>query len=162
MTGQLPYYHAYVWSTSIITALAIDAFNYEDYREALEICWITRVDSTDINIFSWAVFFVPTLFYYVFALVTLAYAYYRLSGKRTNMATFDVRMRTLYNGMRYVVAFTLYWTIAGIIWFFIYVEEKADVANGITPVASSHPVLYAAFAVTIAIRALIDNSVVDV
>jgi len=58
--------------------------------------------------------------------------------------------------MRYVIAFTVYWTIAGIIWFFIYAEEMGQ---NVTTHRRNIPPYMPLFAVTIAVRALIDNSV---
>ena len=144
-----PLYYLYSFSIALLTALLIPLTHSEGYRAGMEICWIKASQTTSLNVVTWALFFVPTLLYYAFALLVLLYATSRLrAGLRS---TFRTREAVLQDAVRYVVAFSAYWTVAGAIYLAIWAHER----DGID-LKTSFP-LYAAFAVTIGLRAVLDE-----
>ena len=149
------FYHIFVWLISLLSAVLISILNVSGYRDSLELCWIRKSDS-DINKVAWLIIYIPTAIYYIFAIVTIIFAMTRL--RRTSnikSGQLGLHERTLYNSMRYVIAFTLYWSGAGIIWAFISVDQTDNNSDS----SSADPALYIAFAVFIAIRGLIDDGV---
>jgi len=153
-TGNIYMYHLYVWSVSAVTSVAIVATRHAEYRPDMQLCW-TSVSSTYFNYLNWITFFIPTLFYYFFSLIAIAYAKARLAKGLEK--TFEQRKQALDNGVRYVAGFCAYWTFAGIIYGIIMLQGQStskDPDSGTDP--NIHLPLYATFAVTIAFRGVVD------
>ena len=144
-----PLYHVFSFGIASVTALLIPLTHSEGYRAGMEICWIRAAPTSTLNAVTWSLFFAPTLLYYAFALLVLLYATARLqAGLRE---TFQTRKRVLQDAVRYVVAFTMYWTVAAAVYLAIWYREREGV-----DLQGSFP-LYAAFAVTIGLRAMLDG-----
>ena len=153
--ANMPMYHAYVWSMSIATSVAITASGHEDYRHDMQLCW-TSVSGSVFNYVNWLTFFIPTLLYYFFSIGTVIYAGARLQKGLDQ--TFATRQVVLFNGIRYVAGFCAYWTFAGIIYGVIFLEGSSskDEGGGSVQSSNNNLPLYATFAVTIAFRGVVD------
>lgn len=153
--SNMKMYHLIVWSTSLLSGIILVGSDNSDYRMGLETCWSKATgDQSAPNALNWILFFAPTLFYYFMSIGVIIYAYWRL--RQGLDETFKVRTRILYNGLRYVVVFTIYWTVAGILYANIYAVETRN--DGMVD-ASDYLNLYGAFSIVIAIRGLVDVSV---
>ena len=148
--ANLPMYHLYVWTSSIASGVAIVAGGQAGYRDGLQICW-TKVSngSGGVNYLNWITFYIPTFLYYSCSIIVTIYAVRRLRSGLEE--TFSVRLKVLQNGVRYVVGFASYWTLAFIIYLLVWINERDGQAN-----PDDHLPLYATFAMTIAVRALVD------
>jgi len=146
------FYHAVVWLLSLVSGVVLVATNSTSYRDGMDLCWIratTKLES--VNIFNWLLFFAPTLIFWFLSVAVIIVAAYQL--KKGLRATFQVRRRTLKNGVTYVIGFALYWLVAGILYFVIWHLEKGEVGS---TDFSHHSALYATFAVIIAVRGVVD------
>lgn len=148
--ANIPIYHVFVWGMSLATSIAIDASHHDDYRPDMQLCWTKTSSSGLFNYINWLTFFIPTLCYYFFSIGTMVYAGLRL--KKGLQETFATRQVVLFNGIRYVAGFCVYWTFAGIIYGVIMLRSQ----NGDQTPGESNLPLYATFAVTIAFRGLVD------
>ena len=144
-----PLYHCFSFFFALLTAILIPITDAQGYRPGMEVCWIKASDSSSLNVITWALFFIPTLLFYAFALGVLVFAGWRLKvGLRE---TFHVRVKVLRDATRYVVAFTVYWSVALAIYLAIWYKERDGVD------LKTNFALYAAFAVTIVLRAVLDE-----
>ena len=146
-----PVYHVFSFTFALVTALLIPITDSQGYRPGMEVCWIKASATSSLNAITWSLFFAPTLLFYAFALCVMAYAAWRL--KAGLKETFHVRVRVLQDATRYVTAFTLYWTVTGSIYIAIWYKERHEGVD----LHANFP-LYAAFAVTIVLRAVFDTS----
>ena len=153
--ASMPLYHMYVWGIAIASSVAIDASKRVTYRKDMQLCW-TTVSNGVFNYLNWLTFFIPTLFYYIFSIVTVVYAGARL--KKGLDQTFATRQIVLWNGIRYVVGFCFYWTFAGIIYGIIVLEGSSTEPEASAGKGANLP-LYATFAVTIAFRGVVDTAI---
>jgi hypothetical protein len=112
--ANIPLYHAYVWSASMVTSVAIVGSGHVAFRNDMQLCWTSVSTNSVFNYVNWMTFFIPTLIYYFFSIGTMIYAGFRL--QRGLEETFATRRIVLYNGIRYVAGFCTYWTFAGIIY----------------------------------------------
>jgi 1-phosphatidylinositol-4-phosphate 5-kinase len=150
--ANLRLYHAYVWISSIASATIIVGAGEFEFRDGLEICW-TKRSQGNANVYNWLLFFIPTLLYWAVAVSVLFYAWYRLN--RGIKLTFQIRKRVLANGLRYTVAFTVYWGVAAAIYLQIWLYENAKSSNEEIN-ADNRLGLYGTFAVLLGVRGLLD------
>lgn len=150
--ANLPRYHAFVWSSSLGSAVLLLATGSFDFRTGMQVCWIENNGSGRINALNWLLFFLPVLFYYVGSVLIVGYATKRL--KAGLEASFSVRQRVLRNGQRYVLAFVLYWSAAIGVYAAVYRAEDDD--SSASDSAERHLELYAVLAVLIAVRGVVD------
>ena len=152
-----PLYHLFVWPTALLSAVIIPLSGQQGYRPGLEICWIRASETSTVNLLTWAVFFIPTLLSFVFALLVMAYASTRLrQGLRES---FNTRTAVLHNSLRYVASFSLYWSITAGIYLTIWWYEQGTHEQGPAAQPPAPFGVYAAFAVTLVLRAALDEVV---
>lgn len=118
------WYHLLVWSIASCTAIAVSF--HSTYRPELAQCW-TR-DRYGLNVMNWVVVFAPLLVYWLGSLAILGVAYKRLMTgsaeyRRVMMKTLETRRDALRVSAVYVAAFTLYWSLVGILYSLIHLQR---------------------------------------
>jgi hypothetical protein len=75
--------HLFVWTTSILSGIALPIFDQTGYRSGMQLCW-TKFQQNDFNPLNWFLFFIPTLLYYVSSLAITIFAAVRLRRGNTS------------------------------------------------------------------------------
>ncbi|KJE91970.1 hypothetical protein CAOG_08653 [Capsaspora owczarzaki ATCC 30864] len=144
-TDYMKVYHLFVWSTSLVTAIVLGVADRWGYS-LFDFCWIKVTGPSDLNTFSWVLFYIPIMIFYLASLVVLIVATFALRNGLPE--SHEARSRVLTQGRRYVTQFFLYWTFAGAVWGaqYGYVSETSH---------KEYP-LIVVFSLTIAVRGLAD------
>ena len=162
-----PVYHLYVYAIAICTAAVIPLTGQQGYRVGMEACWFKASATRPVNAIAWSVFYLPTAAYLLFGIAVVAYAFYRLGSGLEE--TFMVRSRVLYDSLRYVLSFSVYWLFTFTIYLALWIEETRQPGKTMQlGDLDGNLGLYCAFAVSLGLRAALDevvwiynNSVVD-
>ena len=162
-----PVYHLFVYAVAICTAAIIPLTGQEGYRYGMELCWIKPSATSRLNALQWSIFYLPTAAYLLFGIGVVLYAFYRLSGGLEE--TFQVRKRVLYDSLRYVLSFSLYWLFTFGVYLTVWIVETRQPDKQLQLAdLDGNLALYCAFAVSLGLRAALDecvwlynNSVVD-
>ena len=153
-----PVYHLYVYTVAIATAVVIPLTGQQGYRDGMEICWLKPSATRPVNAVAWSIFYLPTAAYLLFGVAVVVYAFYRLGGGLEE--TFKVRSRVLYDSLRYVSSFSVYWLFTFTIYLALWVVESRATDKTIRLVdLDGNLGLYCAFAVSLGLRAALDEVV---
>eukprot|EP00753_Platysulcus_tardus_P018111 PLAT6720.1.p1 GENE.PLAT6720.1~~PLAT6720.1.p1 ORF type:complete len:725 (+),score=331.91 PLAT6720.1:15-2189(+) len=95
-------------------------------RSVLGVCWTRNVQG-EFNPYNWSLFFAPLFLIYLFCLWLLVFVRRQLKGGLA--ATYESRQEVIVNGRRSVIAFTVYWIIAGIMYGILYFLGDSDRAT---------------------------------
>eukprot|EP01137_Pigoraptor_chileana_P012136 Opistho-2@64148 len=138
-------YHAIVWSTSFATCSVMGAANRWGYS-LFEFCWIRTMGPSDLNTFSWLLFYGPIMGFYLFSLVVFFVAQRALSAGTDE--TFEERRRALRNSRNYIAIFFFYWSFSGAVWIaqYVFVSRNSEKEYSLIVV----------FAVTMGLRGVLD------
>lgn len=148
LAGNMPVYHAIVWSLSALTSIILALAFKSEFREDMGVCYLARTEYAEqINFGNWLLFFGPLGGYTLCGLGALIYACKRLS--KGLESTFDVRTKVLRAVFGYVMAFTLYWVVAGSVYFATYSHAAKQPAENPIDTTSR---IYVLQAVTVAMR----------
>jgi len=126
--------HFLVWFASLLVALIINGQDLAQYHSTLQVCWIkTEGTASDMNVWTWLIFFIPLAFICIFSIATVMFAFFRL--KSGLQETYELRMMALWDALWYTISFCLYWFVAMI--FYIAVlfngseEGKSETAAAV-------------------------------
>ncbi len=114
-------YHRWVWTSSFVSAVV--AARQSEFRQDFQLCWIARTEG--FNVFNWVLCFIWVILFTAANIAVLVYANRQLAVRGMS-ETLETRTKILEDTKVYVILGSLYWIVAGIIWFIVYVTDDEE------------------------------------
>lgn len=115
-------YHVGCWSVAALTAVV--AATNSGYRDDYRLCWVQKT-SSGLNAYNWGLYFAWIACFAVVCGAILVWGWWKLrSNSLFADRTIATRQETLRQTKIYVMVFTLYWLMAAVIWFVVYLQGQ--------------------------------------